>query len=143
MVQRKNQSQPSNKGKTLVIYDQQGEFEQRVAELLSNLPSWTDAYYGYAHGDRLDQIIDTAYFVRSHHASLIQLADMIAFVLRLYVALSDGGDAERYPGERNRVARWLEIIQPRLFERRHRLPSGSDSLVTMYRELCPPSVRDL
>lgn len=143
MIQRRHQHQSGNKGKTLIIFDQQGEFEFRIAELLSDPPGWTDAYYGHQRGDRLDQIVDTAYFVRSHHASLIQLADLIALVLRRHAGLNDGGDAERFPGERDRVARWIEILRPRLFERAHRLPPGNDRLAALYRRLCPPSLAGL
>ncbi len=121
------------------LFAQQGEFEASISELLSNPPGWTDIYYEYSGGDRLDQIIDTAYFVRSHHASLVQLADLIALVLRRYSALADGGDHERYPGEANRIGRWIDIFRPRLFARSYRLPLGDDPLVSLFRELCPPS----
>jgi hypothetical protein len=143
MVQRRNQRQGGNKGKTLLIYDQQGEFDKRIAELISDPPTWTDGYYDHDRGDRLDQIIDTAYFVRSHHASLIQIADLIAFILRRYVEIHDGGSGERYSDERARIQAWVDIVKPRLIEGRLALPRSKDPLVDSYRTVCPASLREI
>ncbi len=143
VVQRRNQNHKGNKGRTLIIFDEQGEFDIHISELIAYPPPWTDEYYEYCRGDRLDQIIDTAYFVRSHHASLIQVADLVALVLRRYAALLDGGDAERYTGESDRIRSWVDIITPRLIELRHRLPPSNDALVAVYKDLCPNSLKSL
>jgi hypothetical protein len=142
-VQRRNQGQEKNKERTLLIYDQQEQFDKRISELISRPADWTDPYYGYKSGDRLGQIIDTAYFVRSHHASLIQVADLIAFVFRRHAEINDGGDPERFSGERAQIQSWVNIVKPRLIESRHMLPPVSDELVQLYSDLCPRPLKEL
>jgi hypothetical protein len=141
-VQKRNMQQKKNKGKTLLIFDQQDQFAQQVAELLSNPPDWTDDYYGYAAGERLNQIVDTAYFVKSHHASLIQIADFVAFCLRRHAEIQEGDEGERFSGEGNLIAAWVNLVKPRLFARSQRLPTGG-TLGPLYRDLCPPALHDL
>ena len=143
MIQRRNQSLPSNKGKTLLIFDQQKEFEKAVARLIAFPPLWSDAYYGRNEKkEQLDQIIDTAYFVRSHHASFIQIADLIAYAVRKFVELEEGQIDEKYEGEREKITTWYhEIIAPTLIERRHRLPRSGGPFVDLLRAVTPTVMR--
>jgi len=142
MIQRRHKNKKSNKGKTLLIFDQQKEFEKQVSRILAFPPPWTDEYYEWdGEGDRLDQIIDTAYFIRSHHASFVQVADLIAYAVRKYVELK-AGEPEKYEGELKKIESWYqEIIYPTLIERRHCLPPGNDPLTMLYRALTPECVR--
>lgn len=54
-----------------------------LAELLWSPPEWTDDYYDKKKKqERLDQLVDTAFTVKSHHAGLVQVADIYALVFR-------------------------------------------------------------
>ncbi|MGI8601803.1 MAG: DUF3800 domain-containing protein [Verrucomicrobiales bacterium] len=82
-VQKVNQTQKSNKGHTFLVFDDNKKKAELFAELLWNPPVWTDDYYDKGKKqDRLDQVIDTAFTVRSQHASLVQVADLYAFMFR-------------------------------------------------------------
>jgi len=136
MIQHRNQAIKKNKGKTLLIMDQQTQHEKVVSELLATSPSWTDSYYRWKQGDRLDQILDTAYFVRSHHASFVQIADLIAYAVNRHLELQMGGKG--YPGEKEQREKWfLDLIRPTLIEETHRLPKGKDAIAVFYRSVTP------
>lgn len=133
-VQRMNQAKPKNKGKTLLVYDQLKEHEPSLSELIANPRDEMDGYYGYQKGPRLSEIIDTVYFVRSHHASFIQLADLVAFVARRRAELEAFGSKERFGNERQRLDRWWRRLSPQLLERRHVLPPGNTEFVRFLKE---------
>jgi len=133
-VQRTNQGKERNKGKTLLVYDQLGQHEADLSHVIADPPPDTDSYYGYARGPRLDQIVDSVYFVRSHHASFIQLADVVAYVARRRAELLRPGQRERFPGERGRLDRWWKQLTPRLIDRPKVLPRGTEGFVGFIRE---------
>jgi hypothetical protein len=133
-VQRTNQSQKRNKGKTLLVYDQLGQHEADLSYLIADPPSDTDPYYGYMGGPRLDQIVDSVYFVRSHHASFIQLADVVAFVARRRAELVALVRRARFPHERDRLDCWWKQLSPRLNRRSNALPPGDEGFVGFIKE---------
>ncbi|RKY54829.1 MAG: hypothetical protein DRP89_04495 [Candidatus Neomarinimicrobiota bacterium] len=138
-VQKHNQGKKKNKGKTILIFDEQRDFEDTVEDLIARPPGFTDIFYGYRarDGSKLDQIIDTAYFVKSHYSFLIQTADTVAFVSRLYLQLTDYGMQESYPGELNRLQQWFNMIRGRLIPRTHVYPRGSYEIFEFYRNVAP------
>jgi len=138
-IQRHNQGQKKNKGKTILIFDEQRDFENTVEDLIAQPPEFTDVFYGYQakNKGRLDQIIDTAYFVKSHHSYLIQTADTVAFVSRLYLQLTVYGMQESYSRELNRIQEWFDMIRGRLIPRTHVYPNGSDDIFKFYRSAAP------
>jgi hypothetical protein len=133
-VQRANRGKDRNKGKTLLVYDQLGQHEADLSHVIAHAPPDTDPYYGYARGPRLDQIVDSVYFVRSHHASFIQLADVVAFVARRRAELVALGGRERFPHERERLDRWWERLASRLLDRSNVLPRGQEGFVGFIKE---------
>jgi len=48
--------------------------------------------------DRFDQIINTAFAIKSHHSSLVQVADAICYVYRRHLELAS--QAEAWAGEK-------------------------------------------
>lgn len=138
-VQRFNQRKADRKGMTILVFDEQREFEDRVAELVSHPPGFTDEYYGYRpeHGRRLNQIIDTAYFVKSQHSFLVQIADTVAFVFRRYLQLISYDSEERFDGEMDRILGWRRMLEERLALRSHSYPPGKSGVCTFYREIAP------
>ena len=63
-----------NKGKTFVIFDEQNNFQDSLEKLVSSP----------IHGEPFEQIFDTVYFGKSQHSKMIQIADLIAGMLRYY-----------------------------------------------------------
>lgn len=74
----KYQSAPArsknNKSKTFIILDEQNIFQEKVEALIKNP----------IHKANFTQIIDTAYFGKSHYSKLIQIADLLAGVTRYF-----------------------------------------------------------
>jgi hypothetical protein len=64
----------NNRGHTFVIMDEQNEFQSDIEKLIANP----------IHLSRFTQIIDTAYFGKSHYSKLIQIADLIAGIIRFH-----------------------------------------------------------
>jgi hypothetical protein len=64
----------NNKGKTFIILDEQNKFQNQIEGLIAEP----------IHKPELSQIIDTAYFGKSHYSKLIQISDLIAGIIRYY-----------------------------------------------------------
>ena len=113
--------------------------------LLFAPPAWTDQYYGRKpRQERLDQVIDTAFYARSHHVGLVQIADLFAYLFRRYAELRDYGDPEAYGGELRTVAGWVEQISERLVALAHRCPKRpTNDVAEWYVNACPTSLRTL
>ncbi len=99
-IQKHHQGSQSNKGQTFLFFDENKAKADFLAELVFAPPAWTDAYY---ERDRkraqFDQLIDSAFAVKSHHAGLVQIADLFALILRRYAELHDFESPELWPGE--------------------------------------------
>ena len=114
MIQKLHRGQGKNKGRTILVFDEQGEFENAVTNLIHDPPGFTDLFCNYNPSKdkgRFDQIVDTAYFVKSHHSCMAQLADIISYIARLHFELNHYGFDEAYDGEREKINRWYEIIE--------------------------------
>lgn len=64
---------------------------------------------------QLDQIIDTAFAVRSHHCSLVQAADLVAFVVRRHVELEAKANDSASDDELEVIKDCLKQIAPRSY----------------------------
>jgi hypothetical protein len=141
-VQRAHQSKSGGKGRTVLVFDE----NKRGVDLLANLvyapPSWTDDYYGRGKKqDALDQIVDTPFAAKSHHVGLVQVADVLAGVLRRYASLTDYGWDENYEGELGHYREWVDLMAPSLLGREHRWAKNNQSeCAQWYRSLAPPSL---
>lgn len=74
-IEHFQQSKKSNKGKTFMILDEQNNFQANIEELVTKP----------IHKAEFTQIIDTTYFGKSHYSKLIQIADLIAGILRYHL----------------------------------------------------------
>lgn len=73
---QKNQSpQKNNKGKTFVVLDEQGLYQNCIEELIKRP----------VHKENFSEIFDTAYFGESQYSKLIQIADLIAGIFKYYL----------------------------------------------------------
>lgn len=112
-IQREHQRLAKNKGNTVLIFDNEEREEARFTDLILNPPTWTETYYERKkNADPLDQIVDAPYFADSKDVPLLQVADFIAFFVRRYAEL-EGGNAERYAGEREKVKTWVDDFMKR------------------------------
>ena len=138
-IQKYNQGKKKNKGKTILIFDEQTEFESMVQDLLSRPPEFTDGFYGYRSKDKikLNQIVDTAYFVKSHYSFVIQTADTVSYATRHYLQLTRYGLDESYAGELSRISGWFNMILERLIPTKHSYPNKSGDIFEFYRRVAP------
>ena len=127
-LQRAHQPLRKNKGKTILVFDDNKHGIANVADSIYDPPAWTDDYYerGKKQG-ALDQLIDTPFAVKSHHVGLVQIADLYAAIFRRYAELTDHSDPERYPGERRHIVEWVQLLVPRLVAKGSRWPVRSKS----------------
>lgn len=141
-LQRAHQSKPKNKGRTVLVVDNNPRELDAFAGFVMRPPSWTDDYYGRpSRQEPLSMLIDTPFAVKSHHIGLIQVADLIAGVLRLHTELADFDAPEAYPGQAEHVSEWVGVVAERLLPKSHRWPARSTSeCAQWYRSVAPPSL---
>lgn len=144
-LQRYGQKKPAGKGRTVVIADNNPGGLAALSELVVAPPSWTDAYYDRGRrAPALSMIIDTPFAVESHHVLMIQVADVLAGILRRYAELETYGSPERYTGERDQYSQWVTLLRPSLLGNEHRWGSGNKSeCAAWYRGLAPAALLDL
>ena len=127
-LQKVNQSLLKNKGHTFLIFDENKMQEDKLSELLFGPPAWTRDYYDQdEEREPLDQIIDSAFSVKSHHAPLVQVADLYSYILRRHVETTDYKKNELWNGERSFVRNCIRVLGPRLIARAARWPAKPQS----------------
>jgi hypothetical protein len=144
-LQKLHQTLEKNKGHTVLIFDENKVKADKLNEVLFAPPGWTEAYYEKRKKQApLDQIIDSAFFTKSHHAGLVQVADLFAFVLRRYAELTDYGAEPVYPGEKDDVAPLVGLLAPRLVPKSNRCPKRpKDECATTFVDLTPACLASL
>lgn len=144
-LQRHHQGQPKNKGHTFLFVDENKKAADQLAELLFAPPDWTDAYYDRGKKQaRLDQLIDSAFAVKSHHAGLMQVADLYALILRRYAELRDYGSRELWDGEQALIDGCAATLATRQLPRSTRWPARPQSpCAQWYNAIAPSSLLTL
>lgn len=116
LVQKKMQTEKGGKGLTVAIMDDNEKEMKRFSSEIYNCNEWYDGLYMRQRStkkgmvwvnrkptDRFDQIINTAFAIKSNHSSLIQVADAVSYVYRRYIELivskSEGAVDEKWDGE--------------------------------------------
>ena len=123
LVQKKMQSVKNSKGLTVVIMDDNKAEMPQLSDGLYNADAWHDGLYqlrGTKRGkkiwlprsasDRFDHIVNTAFAIKSHHSSLVQVADGICYVYRRHLEMKSLGEA--YPGEAAFYQSLVNILEP-------------------------------
>ena len=143
-VERLQKTKKNNKGKTLIVFDEQKEHDKNILTLLEGDLSFTDSYTGYKpkprakkQPQRLDQIIDVPHFSKSHLSVLIQIADWVAFIVNKYLFLTTYGEEEKYEGELEKITRWYLTIGESKIPHTHIDPPGKDFICKFFRTLRP------
>jgi hypothetical protein len=116
VVQQKMQREKKNKGLTVFICDDNKREMQKLSDALYEADPWFDPVYqtGRRKGgeyiwndltddERFNRIINSAFAIKSHQSSLIQVADAVAYVYRRHVELKNEkpaweGEQEYYAG---------------------------------------------
>lgn len=88
----------------IVIADQQAQYRQRLQR---NLADGRENGTGGYRNQKLTRILDTAHFVDSQQSPMVQLADLVAFIMRRRACTTHERDARQ------------EKVMLRLFNRIH------------------------
>jgi Protein of unknown function (DUF3800) len=145
LIQKRMQSVAGRKGLTVLVMDDNEHEMPHLSDGLYNADPWFDGLYqvrGRRRGipvwlprtasDRFNQIINTAFAIKSEHSSLIQVADALAYVYRRKIELQT--QAEAYPGERAYFDELYDMIEPRREKMGH---SSECNAVGFYRAAVP------
>jgi hypothetical protein len=109
-IQKMHQRIDRNKGNTVFIFDHEDQEQSHFTDLLLAPPQWTESYYSREKKqEALDQIVDVPHFADSKLVPLLQVADVIAYFLRLHTEL-ENGSTPGFEGERAIVAAWAKQL---------------------------------
>lgn len=144
-IQKNHQSISNNKGHTLLLFDRESREENQFSNFISKPLGWTDNYYDRKTKQaQFDQIIDMPFFGDSQQVLLLQVADIIAFILRRYAEIKEGKDNVRYKDEMYRLTSWIDLIKERFYTSSCRWPSkGINDVQRMFNKLVPNSLKVL
>lgn len=120
-IEKYQAAKSNNKGKTFVVFDEQNSFQGNLERLIA----------APLHCKRFEQIFDTVYFGKSQHSKLIQIADLIAGIIRYYLWRVKTDKADDYWVLRlKEVFEAIEknVIEQECFE--------GGNLREIYREIC-------
>lgn len=144
-IQKQFQKYRGIKGNTVFIFDESLREKTHFAELIGEPPDWTDEYYARdPKKPRLDQVIDAPYYANSEDVHLIQVADLLAFLIKKYVEIKEGYYSPSYPDEEKRLSLWLETIVELSLPVSTRFPAARrDKCSDLFHEYAPESLRKL
>jgi len=101
LVQKNMQRIKKNKGHTVFICDDNKWEMANLSEALYNADPWFDPIYLETSKKkkiaRFNQIINSAFAIKSQHSSLVQVADAVSYAYRRHLELKS--DNEKWPGE--------------------------------------------
>lgn len=138
-VQVRHQGEEKNKGNTFLFIDDNAQKLPGLCDILWTPPAWLDGYYPKKPKDEhLNQIIDTAFAVRSHHCNLVQVADLLAFVVRRYFELLNKVNNPEWMEEPEFVKECLKTIAPRIYKNSGAMKNANSSpAASWYRAIAP------
>ncbi len=141
-LQKLHQNESNNKGRTIRLIDDNKQFADHLAEILWSPPAWTDSYYDRGRKQaQLDQIIDSAFTVKSHHTGMVQVADLFALVFRRFAEIKDFKSAEEWDGEAEYLVKLVQTLSARLTSSSVRWPKRTSSdCAAWFNRLAPPSL---
>jgi hypothetical protein len=142
-VQKHHQMHEKPKGHTVFVFDNESREEREFTRLICSPPAWTDTYYDRdKKQSALDHVVDVPHFVDSENAALIQVADLLAYILRTYAEIAAGLTKERYKGEGARFEKWASQIVARAIPPATRyLAKGRCEAAQLFWDLAPESLR--
>lgn len=144
-IQKANQGRNKNKGNTVLIFDDNKAKADTLSDLLWQPPEWTDDYYGkQKKQNRLDQIVDTTFSIKSHHAGMVQVADLFAFIFRRFAEMKDFGIQEEWVGGQALIEDYMSTLTSRLLPRSCRWPARQNAASSRwFNSIAPTSLISL
>lgn len=144
-IQKHFQANPKNKGNTIFIFDNEVKEEAHFGIIVNNPPEWTNNYYNKKKSSLpLDQVIDVPYYADSKDVHLIQVADLIAYLLRLYVEIKEKVRSSSYQDEEYKLDNWVEQIALLCLPVSTRYPArGRNKAVEIFYKTAPDSLRKI
>ncbi len=141
-LQKHDQRQSKNKGHTVIIFDRAKQ-ETGFTKLVLDPPAWIHSFYNKNSKQApLDQIVDVPFFADSEHALLIQVADMVSYILRTYAEFEEGVATEKYEGEHAYLKKWVDNILTRSIPQAVRYPSrGRRQAAQRFWDVAPACLR--
>lgn len=122
LIQKNMQKARGNKGLTVLVVDDNKQKMQTLTDGLYQCDPWYDGLYevrakvrgktGWKNRtaeDRFDQIINTAFAIKSEHSTLVQVADVISYIYRRHYELLK--EDENYNGEKALYENWFKILE--------------------------------
>jgi hypothetical protein len=142
-LQKRFQTEEKTKGHVVCVFDHKSQEETAFPRLICSPPEWSGTYYSHSKKYRpLDQIVDVPHFVDSELAVLIQIADLVAYVLRRFTELKNGFK-ERYQGESKTIEGWVQSIRERAIPQKNRfLQRGRCETMELFWNLAPNCLRN-
>lgn len=142
-LQKHHQKEKKTKGHTVLIFDHEVKHEKYLSNLVFSPPEWSHEYYEKSNkATPLNQIVDVPFFVDSEKVLLIQLADLIAYILRTHAEFSEGTMPEKYNDEAKKFAGWTDQILERALPVSTRYPSrGRCPVAQLFWDLAPECMR--
>jgi hypothetical protein len=143
-MQKHCQNHERPKGHTIYVFDNEEREKMRFTDLIARPPVWSDSYYRRGKKqDQLDQVIDAPFFGDSRDVVLIQLADMIAFLLRRYAEVKSGLAGPRYIEEEQRLTGWMQTFRARAISPPMYPKKGRQDAEELFYQHAPQAIRDL
>lgn len=123
LLQKKMQGVKNSKGLTVVIMDDNKVEMPALSDALYTGDPWYDGLYkiqkrkrgnlvwvARTGANRFDQIVNTAFAIKSDHSSLVQVADALSYVYRRHLELIN--QAEAWLDERGYISGLVELLEP-------------------------------
>lgn len=142
-LQKHHQNEVKTKGHTVLVFDREVKEEQKLSDLVSTPPNCISSYCPpNKKGIYLDKIVDVPYFADSKPVLLIQVADLVSYVLRRYVELVEDHEAEKYHGEKTKMTDWTQKIMAITLPSSTRyLSKGRCETAQIFWDIAPHSLR--
>jgi hypothetical protein len=125
LIQQKMQEEERNKGLTVLICDDNKHEMSNLSDSLHEALPWFDPIYQKGlkkkgrptlwrevpAEERLDHIVNTAFAIKSHHSSFIQVADAVCYAFRRHIELEK--DKEGWDGEKEYFSGLVQKLEGR------------------------------
>lgn len=143
-VQREYNGTKNNKGRTVMIFDEQKKHDKRLTTLLESDLGFTDTFTKYVvpprkkPDPRFDQIVDIPHFSKSHMTVIIQIADIAAYVVNRHLQIENSIGSKPRNGEQEKISSWYSLIGKNMINHTSIDPPGKDDeLIDFYRDIRP------
>lgn len=145
LITQKEHQSGGAKGKTVFIFDNEERERKNFTQLAYSPPEWTGSYYGKKpKKPHLHQLIDVPYFGDSEKIHMLQIADLVAYIVRRYAEITEGVIPPKYEEEKERMDGWMSLIQQLSLPSSSRYPKKNKCECSLlFYEYAPVSLRDL